>query len=117
MTPDSLHRPKGVNSSSRTWTITCAEAALAQKRPCVTSNIQGHETLGGELTGPGPSSLGQSREEPHHPGLPFPDGSVPTVTSTAVVSEASGGLWMIIYRPGGGDKAVIDACLYALYGS
>lgn len=81
------------------------------------------ETLGALRPWEGPwqaqglAACGQSREEPLEPGLPFPDGSVPTVTSTAVVSEASGGLWMIIYRPGGGDKAVVDACLCALYGS
>lgn len=37
------------------------------------------------------------------------------VTSTAVALEASGGLWVIIYRSGGGDKAHGADCLHVPY--
>lgn len=37
------------------------------------------------------------------------------VTSAAVTLEASGGLWVIIYRSGGGDKARVADCLHVPY--
>ena len=72
---------------------------------------------GAAWLGRGLPAHGQSPAEPFHPGLPFAQWLAShSVTSTTVVSEASGGLWVIIYRSGGGDKAGTGASLCVLYG-
>lgn len=104
--PHGLHHPEGAASSPAPGPSPRGGCPGPGQTTCH-RKPRGSEAQRRRGPAPGLPACGAERLGPLRPGLPT-DGSVPTVTSTAVVSEASGGAWKIIYRPGGGDKAAVE---------